>query len=61
MYTSNQGCGVGTQISDSGSGRLNFLAPVPTSESFWLWVQNDLTLVQQFIMILMSLFIFFKQ
>ena len=39
-----QGCGGGTQISGSGStsGHLNFLAPAPTSRSFWLRLQNNL-------------------
>ena len=39
-----QGCGAGTQISGSVSTsmHLKFLAPTPTSKSFWLRLQNDL-------------------
>jgi len=36
----DHGCGAGTEI--SGSGRLHFLPPAPTSKSFWLRLQNNL-------------------
>jgi len=36
-----QGCGAGTDISGSSSRHLNFLAPAPTSRSFWIRPQND--------------------
>jgi len=44
----NQGCGAGTQISGSGTEHLNFLAPAPTSRSFWLRQNNFLRLQKQF-------------
>ena len=42
LYCFYEVCGTGTQISGSGSRHLNFLAPAPTSKSFWLRLQNDL-------------------
>ena len=38
FFDHEQGCGAGTEISDSGSRHLYFLAPAPTS----LWLRNRL-------------------
>ena len=48
-------CGARTQISGFGSRHLNFLAPAPTSRSFWLRLQNNLVQTKKNIVIFAQL------